>query len=137
MVIKRNNVFETNSSSTHSITVIDNSRIIENDGTIRADDDGNVYIYLGQFGWEVESYDDNLTKARYALTDNYWSKDTLDLIIEAIKSVIDCKEVIILDEEDGYVDHQSAGTSEFYSVDEYVNFIFNPNVILNTDNDNY
>lgn len=61
----RKGVFETNSSSTHSISISDTVQI--ND-TIGIDENGVCHIHCGEFGWEVEEYNDSSSKAAYCLT---------------------------------------------------------------------
>lgn len=156
----RKNVFETNSSSAHSIsfakskkpyTVHDNL-FIEN---------GVLEIELGQFGWGIDSYNDPYTKLQYALTmvyevetpytddgtcdkDNkaFYKTDGFNEIFNLLHEKYDIKEIEI-ESFDGYIDHQSR--YGYDSLDDFLNdynvtlenFIFNPNVILEIDNDNH
>lgn len=143
--IIRNNIFETNSSSSHSLVISDDPEII-NDGTIIPDEEGVVYLNGGQFGWGYEKYADALTKANYCAVDAmyYESESRIDNIKEAICNIVKCSNVqfnFSFDYDDSnwsYIDHQSLGTStdELYSVADYKNFIFNPNCKLILDNDN-
>lgn len=60
----RQSAFETNSSSSHSITIsygdyTPDKLYVEN---------GVLEIYTGEFGWEHEDYYDAATKAAYCLT---------------------------------------------------------------------
>lgn len=59
----RKSVFETNSSSTHSITLCDTEFLLDN--SIIPDEDGNIVINGGDFGWEHEIYNDAWTKLNY------------------------------------------------------------------------
>lgn len=141
----RKNVFETNSSSTHSISFDENSFI----PTELPVYDGQVTIYTGEFGWEVESYTDPATKASYALVHAQNHPELLDMLREAIQwGVGDGVEVIFdLDEDNtdpwstvnGYIDHQSHGVCDdaFASKETLYRFIFDPNTVLYTDNDNH
>ncbi len=66
----REGVFETNSSSSHSIS-IDHSDFTLSKMPFKAipeNDEGIIEIYPGEFGWEVESYHDAPSKASYCLT---------------------------------------------------------------------
>lgn len=143
----RQNVFETNSSSTHSITISNEGPLI-NDGSIEPDENGIVWLYGGQFGWGYDVFKDNLTKANYCATwigiySYYDDNDRFEKLEKAIKSVIeDCLMVKIdINSEDysSYIDHQSIDElpDNLYSTSDYINFIFNPNSVLIIDNDNH
>ncbi len=77
----RKSVFETNSSSTHSIS-IDSHGDIE---LITPDDDGYIYIDIGQFGWEEETHHDFATKASYLAT-QWWSRINSDTLKQALNN---------------------------------------------------
>jgi len=139
----REKVFETNSSSSHSITIEPS-----NDGlydTIIPDDDGNIILTGGEFGWGIEEHNDALTKANYCGVDNLLNEDKLDMLKEVIREQTGCNEVIIDISEDwkdsnhSYIDHQSHGTSReaLESKETLRQFIFNKNSILYIDNDNH
>ena len=55
----RQGVFETNSSSTHSICIVKTADI-----RIPA----SLHLTMGEFGWECENYNDSETKASYLYT---------------------------------------------------------------------
>lgn len=139
----REKVFETNSSSSHSITIEPS-----NDGlydTIIPDDDGNIILTGGEFGWGIEKHTDALTKANYCGVDNLSNEDNLNILKEVIKKQTGCNEVIIdisedwKDDNHSYIDHESVGTSHeaFYSKEDLRDFIFSKNSILYIDNDNH
>lgn len=172
----RMNVFETNSSSCHSIS-INNNNLPEYE-TLLPSDDGYVHCGFGEFGWEVEDYADVETKLSYALTmvaetesrrstwngiregftseEEFYETEGFRLINEAVKEVTGCNGVILYDGEiwyndkydwtefNGYIDHQSS-IDDYGSLKEFLDyygltaerFIFDSNVILHTDNDNY
>lgn len=138
----RRGFFETNSSSSHSITfaqdfVLDNSLGV---------DEGICTIYAGEFGWEVVDYYDARTKASYALT---YAKvcgeiDLFIMLTEAIKEMTGCTYVefkAIGHDDWGYIDHQSISSQvpqgAFESKQSLINFIFNSETLLHTDNDNH
>ena len=77
--VTRSGVFETNSSSTHSISFSDSPHFIKLHGPIE--------IHCGEFGWEEETYYDFNTKASYLLTDLASREDTekLRTLNEVIK----------------------------------------------------
>lgn len=60
----RKGVFETNSSSCHSLSIekSDTTTVLD---TIYPNEEGNVVLEGGEFGWEVEVYNDAYTKANY------------------------------------------------------------------------
>jgi hypothetical protein len=136
MINIRSNVFETNSSSTHSISISDNlDGILE---TIVPNDNGIIILIGGEFGWEWEKYNDALTKANYCAVDN---PNNRDMLIKVIKEHTGAKDVVIVVDESwnsSYIDHQSGGTSNkiFETEETLKNFIFNPKCWLFTGNDN-
>ena len=154
--IIRKNVFESNSSSTHSFTYGSTF----NDLTV--EDDNFVHTTLGEFGWEIADYYDSSTKLAYILlvaaeftNHNFWYthniqaefesfKDT-DLFKDielAVKQYVDCDGIIIDDDSEGYIDHQSLGYNTFADWLESTGassievFIFG-DIVLHTDNDNH
>ena len=152
MKVIRQSIFETNSSSTHSICIADKSSIID---TLPIGPDGICRIYPGEFGWEEEIYHDAITKASYCLTHlknrGLSDSDRLhreQMLLDVIKNVTKAKRVEFMEYDDdyykwGYIDHQSiennggAGEPVFSSRESLYNFIFNPKSILVTDNDNH
>jgi len=66
----RKKVFETNSSSCHSVTYVENSVKPISWEKIKKhiDEDGALICELGKFGWEIKSYDDPYDKINYLLT---------------------------------------------------------------------
>jgi hypothetical protein len=149
----RNSVFETNSSSTHSISISE-SNAADLIGTFPIDEDGNIHLLGGDFGWEQASYNDPETKANYALVYAAdWSGDRSEEFQQTLKDVIQeqtgCNEVFFVgsgtnykDEPDyGYIDHQSVEDRDlhylFEDKEQLRQFIFNTQSILFTDNDNH
>lgn len=142
----RYGTFETNSSSTHSISIAEHCEGLMD--IIRPDDRGMIELCGGEFGWQEEEFTDALTKANYCYIDNYGNEDRLKRLIGVISEQTGVKSENILlratldyssKNNWSYVDHQSAGTSsEAFETDEKLRqFIFNPNSILRTDNDNH
>lgn len=162
----RVSVFETNSSSTHSLSVSGIGSL--DDGGWKAmlsDDRTAIEIEFGEFGWGPEVYRDAPTKASYLLT------GIASKFLKSDKNT----ESFILDEEDmreskhfrvlqnaiaqhtgiseirfikfpseyipyGSIDHQSNGVwmEAFENDEESVKaFIFNSKSILVIDNDNH
>lgn len=152
----RRGVFETNSSSTHSILILGGEFVADKIPLI----DGKCQIYPGEFGWEVETYHDATTKASYAYTHarsmvNRYQKDpeiaaaqqrNMQEHLQMLRRVLSAgtgAEIVFCtmgaEDEYGYIDHQSAGVCEeaFASDETLRNFIFNPESELHTDNDNH
>lgn len=153
----RKGVFETNSSSTHSICISSSDNLTDY-LDIRVD--GTLVLTGGQFGWEWRTYYDALTKANYcavyALNCHRYDKDRVELeMLEKVLQEVtgakrvkfciaddyDCKDKI--DEEGdtlhwSYIDHQSSSVcaSAFSNVDRLKQFIFNPESVLQIGNDN-
>lgn len=141
MINIRKNIFETNSSSTHSITLSDedNNDIL---GTIVPDGAGIIRLAGGSFGWEWFKSNDPLDKANYCLVDCRSHPDLINILVEVIKEHTGADAVdvsAILDKANYcYVDHQSQGTTLnlFENKNLLKNFIFNPKCWMFTGNDN-
>lgn len=138
----RHNVFETNSSSTHSITINYDGKLNE---TMTPNEDNQIILEGGEFGWEVEDYNNSWDKANYCAVASLWSDDRQTMLKEVIMEITGCDEVIIEASEEydspyySYIDHQSSDTADeaFADKDSLKSFIFNSNSILHTDNDNH
>lgn len=146
----RLNVFETNSSSTHSISISSLSNGVYDTLPV---DDGRVVLSGGEFGWEWEKYNDALTKANYAAVFAFQSRDgnLVEMLIDVLKKHTGAKEVEFnfsseYSDRNGrpwaYIDHQSGpgeggdGKRAFESSQTLKEFIFNPGSWLFTGNDN-
>lgn len=156
MEVIRNGVFETNSSSTHSICI---SRLGSNNDHLQKFPDGFIYVFPNKFGWEERIYNDPCTKASYCLTyvmqffdhksmgmNSVLGKDRLEMLTKAIAlhESVDEKSVVFSPMSCsyynwGYIDHQSSGvcSDAFSSINRLKSFIFNSKSILITDNDNH
>jgi len=142
----RQNVFETNSSSSHSISISFNDSKDLLDNSLIPNEDGNIVLRGQDFGWEIEDYNDAETKAvymalyatRYAGNE---SEEFTTTLIEVIKKQTKCQEVILPSEDEGHIDHQSVDSEDyhhvFYNPDNLRQFIFNRESYLHTDNDNH
>ena len=142
----RNNVFETNSSSSHSITIADSGELLD---TIYPDENGIITLSGGEWGCEVDDYNDADTKANYCavdalyhFTEEFCNHTLLTMLIDVIKEHTGAKEVIIeasvdYDNGNSNIDHQSVGTSldAFADKETLKRFLFNPESYLYTDND--
>lgn len=129
----RNGVFETNSSSAHSISISDGDKQFVLD-TIYPDQFGVIRVYGGQFGWDFVKFNDAETKLNYAFQDNVDE----DLLRKVVMDFTGATEVIFDDKNDGYIDHESCGLAGSVCTDyeSIKNFIFNKNSWLFTGNDN-
>lgn len=133
----RNNVFETNSSSTHSISI--NENLIEWD-SIESEND-TIILTGGEFGWGWQKYNDALTKANYCavILKNCPGKFNFSKseFKESIKEVVGVTKVKIKVDKYSYVDHNSIDNlSNIYNKDQLKNFIFNKRSWLFLGNDN-
>ena len=129
-ILIRKGVYETNSSSSHSISLATEDKEFVLD-TIYPDQNGRIVLVGGQFGWEWFKHNDALTKANYAYQDDV----DKDLLTEVIKEQTGADEVIFIDSENGYIDHDSSGTAP-RTKEDLKNFIFNKNSWLFGGNDN-
>lgn len=145
----RKNVFETNSSSTHSLVLSKKDRGWNFD--LPVDEDGVLTVKFGEFGWGPQVLSTPMEKLSYLITDRgptyedgYFEElieesDELQKIVNIIKEQCPyVKEVWFEPNDDdyyrfGYVDHESDGTSYGMSIKELV---FSNDVIILIDNDN-
>jgi len=134
----RKEVFETNSSSSHSITIyVDNPIPLQLRQEV-------LEIECGEFGWEHEIYNDFTSKAEYAATfaKNYGSPEYENMLKEVILEFTDAKEVKIIKSDDyyewGFIDHQSIDEAAniFISKKHLIGFLFDRFSSVETDNDN-
>jgi hypothetical protein len=145
--ITRHNVFETNSSSTHSISL---SNEVEKYDTLYPNENGVFVFEGGEFGWEWDDYSDAYAKANYAATMIEFLGETSsaedsgeyskfkDLFERVIKDHVGC-EIEYDFMKYAHIDYQSmdvAWSITNYTYDELKNFIFNPKSVLYTGNDN-
>ena len=133
----RKGVFETNSSSTHSISIsiAEDGNKIKLD-TLPLDEDGVCRIHQDEFGWEHAMFNSPTMKAAYAYTyakDDIYKMARLGRVIgEQTKASIE------FEEGDGYIDHQSYDVCEeaFKDDETLKRFIFSPMSFFKTGNDN-
>lgn len=130
----RRKVFETNSSSSHSISIVECEEELYD--TIYPDEKGVIFLGGQEFGWEWERYTDAETKANYCAIDCWDDVDRREMLIELLQEHTGA--ITIEFDDSGYIDHQSSGTSSdaFFDKQSLKDFIFNPKSILFTGNDN-
>lgn len=157
----RRSVFETNSSSTHSVTILHNG-LEKND--MRVHEDGYIHTEIGEFGWEIADYKAQEDRLSYLVTMlaekngmyRWWSnKKSAKENVKELMSVPEFKRIskeigkhagckgIIIDPSNGYIDHQSHDTYSTLQdfLDDYgtdvVEFVFGRGTVVHTDNDNH
>lgn len=131
----RNNVFETNSSSSHSISIADDNKQFVLD-YIYPDQNGVITLQGGEFGWDWFKHNDAETKANYVAA----SYGLTDNLVKVLMDHTGATEIKYTGSDDygnnwSYVDHDSHGVAPS-SYDELKNFIFNKNSWLFGGNDN-
>lgn len=137
----RQRVFETNSSSCHSISLgKDTGKQFLLD-TIYPDSNGNITLTGGEFGWDWFKTNEATEKANYAAVESMNNDNFRQTLIDVIRGVTGCEEVVFDLSTDynsdnySYIDHDSVGTCP----DDYEglkDFIFNQNSWLFGGNDN-
>jgi hypothetical protein len=132
-ILIRKGVFETNSSSAHSVSIADDTKEFVLD-TLYPDQNGQILLTGGDFGWVWFKHNDALTKANYAAQSFNNNEAHMEMLADVIKDMTGAEEVIF-DCENGYVDHDSYGTAPT-NREEVKNFIFNKNSWLFGGNDN-
>ena len=145
----RRSVFETNSSSTHSVSISNKNSHMANKACLSVDWDDFVHVEFGSFGWEQESYTEPYIKLQYLVTmlietegdriackEELLELDGFKLINDAVAEYCDCSGIYIDSEfsintatwcsdgstyveHDGYIDHQSC--EDYFSVEDFLN----------------
>lgn len=153
MIKIRKNVFETNSSSTHSVAVSSKDRGYSHEMPV--DEDGTLYIQLGGYNWGPDILYTPYDKLCYVmsyLSQSYSSVEefaedvetgdinsTVEEIGRYLKKDCGVSSIIIKKSDDswgdglGYIDHQSVGS--LYD-ENMIDLIFNNSKIILIDNDN-
>lgn len=134
----RQNVFETNSSSTHSVTIVNGPH----DMVVKAPDSWEDFeLNTGHFGWENKTYKSFDSKLKYAFTLTQESENDqyLDMLKKVLRTNILGEYDFKLGYTDGYVDHQSVdGMADeiFESEETLESFLFCKQSYFTTGNDN-
>ena len=147
----RRGVFETNSSSTHCLTVKKGQR------TIQIKPKRNERLFLqkmvanyGEYGWGYDELRTVQEKVSYLITYWYVTKidylDEFDILIEKLQDLFwEHGYELLIDSsnrEECYIDHQSIGELDYLITDGYYDFhkiemiLFDDSVILLITNDN-
>lgn len=160
----RNNCFESNSSSMHTVTVRGKKKIVDYNYI----HDGVITITLDEYGWNGDPCDDFLSKLRYAMSmvlhteypgfEYYDESFCIDqevleglpgyeLLINAIHKHSGCKQIVVKKRNSyypyGYIDHQSY--EHYNSLSDFLNdynvdaerFLYDDGVVVWIDNDNH
>lgn len=130
----RKGVYETNSSSSHSISIASEDKQFVMD-VIYPNQDGIVTLIGGEFGWDWFKHNDAETKANYAAQSFNNDDNSLELLKEVIMEQTGAENVIFQNLDNGYIDHDSYGIVP-KTKDDLRNFIFNKNSWLFGGNDN-
>ena len=146
----RVSVFETNSSSMHSLSIGSNKKmeVLDEEKT------EEIILGIGEYGWGPEHLTTWLEKADYLAVDAINREDEIKkgLLLEALSLAFPNAvfEFALLEPENdedededetktysGYIDHQSIGTvwSDLETVEEVFRVVFGDSIIV-VDNDN-
>lgn len=134
----RSKVFETNSSSTHSLSIDDKAELVKQPFSDEETKNGVVTIDQGEFGWEQETYHGVKDKLSYLYTSAGKDEGKRFLIKQAVKDFSGLDVVFGLD--DGYIDHQSSDVCDDVwsgGIPSVIRFLFSPKSFFETDNDNH
>lgn len=153
--VKRNNIWETNSSSQHSL-VVDKSGLEESNLPINKD--GYIVAHYGDFGREKEIYSDQESKLSYLLSQCYYlsrlpeedkfgkiddavSDYYYESIVEAVLNYDNRAKGIEIIGPEPEIDHQSIpyggdmNLVNYWDEEDVQQFIFNKYISLKTDSD--
>ena len=141
----RNEVYETNSSSVHSIVVMDSG--LES-SKFELDDEGYIVVPFGKFGKDVEYFTEQEDKLSYLITKLYYKcgwdiEDILNsykfhCLEKAIMSYVDgCRGIKIDSSIEPEIDHQSSDKDfiDWYDADAIIGFVFGKDIALKTSCD--
>jgi hypothetical protein len=141
----RRGVFETNSSSTHSITIGSDTDLL---GFSPNTPDNGIEIRPDYFGWNHEIYRSVESRLSYILIYiRDWSGDKHEKFTQVLTNVVNDHtgavyiKLIEDEEEDGYIDHQSVEYQNYHYLFEdpsvLKTFLFSKDGYVETDNDNH
>lgn len=136
--IVRIGTFETNSSSTHSISIGTNKPFVYD--MLYPDKDGNIFLLPSDFyNLNNEKYNDTFTKVTYLVTMCKYDLFDKKKLINVIKKQTGCKKVIICSSDiiqTSVLENGNLGRLNHCSDEELTNFLFNKNSWLFLYNDN-
>jgi hypothetical protein len=137
-------VFETNSSSCHSISFSKDYLDKQAEKDIQNYiSDNSLVIELGEFGWGYDESRSSYVKASYILTMCHVNEDIINMrnILELIGTVTHCLNVSVSNENNCYIDHESVMSIKSLLedipgktlMDKAKNFIFDSRIKLIID----
>ena len=164
MQLVRNNVFETNSSSAHSLA-FGTSKIIRGAGWGIPEDETDfsnplyhlyeipscyqgykLYEWLWEYGWGYDVLSTPQEKFSYLITGIYQRNDGVDInksmFYTEIKHWLTELGIDVIEsraDEDGYIDHESTwlvNPSLFKTKEDLITYLFNDNIVIYIENDN-
>lgn len=140
----RKGVFETNSSSVHSLVISNEGR---EQSEFKLNKDGEIEIDFGQFGKDERIYSSQYDKLSYLITCLYYlsgydisdiyDKWEFEQIQDAVCKYTGATGIKILGKQEPEIDHQSQPYGDIkiinvYDEDAVINFVFNKYVSLKT-----
>lgn len=164
MLLVRNNVFETNSSSAHSLA-FGTSKIIRGAGWGIPEDETDfsnplyhlyeipscyqgytLHEWLGEYGWGYDVLSTPQEKFSYLIT-GIWQRNggfslEKSMFYTEIKHWLTELGIPVIEssaDEEGYIDHESThlvNPSLFKTKEDLITYLFNDNVIIYIENDN-
>lgn len=128
----RYGVYETNSSSMHSLSF--NNSAVQTE--VNEDNELEIVLGAGEYGWGYEELNTPLEKMDYLAIETESSEYKKQLLLEAIARVYPNANITF--DYSGYIDHQSYGEiwNDLASVDDVYKCIFGNSIII-IDNDNH
>lgn len=127
----RRGVFETNSSSTHSVSVSHNNNQYYEPTILNAfidECDNKVHVKFGEFGWEIKNYSLPYNKLQYIVTmlaeteggmisdiDDFFETDGFKLINDAVADYCHCDGIWI--DEDMQLDNYEWNGKTYYYIE--------------------
>jgi hypothetical protein len=143
----RRRVFESNSSSVHTLSISNDGR---EPSEFKLNKNGEIEVDFGYFGRELGIYNSQYDKLSYLITclyylsgyyiDSIYDKWEFINIEDAICEYTGATGIKILGKVDPYIDHQSIpeydiGIINIYDKDMVINFVFNKYISLKTYSD--
>lgn len=139
----RNNVFETNSSSVHTLAFSHNGR---QPSAFKQYKDGYIRVDFGEFGKEDALYKTQYDKLSYLMTqlaylhpdlESIYNSFEFSAIQDAVCEYTGAKGIKIINKVEPMIDHQSVPEWDvtiinIYDKDAVIDFIFNENIALRT-----
>jgi len=134
----RRSVFETNSSSMHSLSIIGSSKM--HDGKFK----NKICLEFDEFGWGYDRLSTPTEKASYLITEYSDDRNMLGRIVKVFEdytgSAVFIPEINEVDyHANGYIDHQSQGMiCKFITDDNSIrDLLFDERYSIIIDNDNH